>query len=270
MVPVGRPIANIKIYILNRYLQPVPIQIPGEICIAGDGVGRGYLNRPELTAEKFIPNPFSSEPDDRLFKTGDLGRYLANGEIEFLGRIDHQVKIRGFRIELGEIEAVLQSHPQVQQTVVMVRLGLVNDKQLVAYVRTDQPAINHQDLRTFLQQRLPDYMVPSLFMILETFPLTPNGKINISALPSPEVLVQCSKQFIAPRTPIEIKLAKIWSEILGVNQIGVQDNFFEIGGHSLLAVSLALKIEQVFQEQLTLTTLLQNPTIPQQAHLLGS
>ena len=230
---IGRPIANTQIYILDRQLQPVPIGVAGELHIAGDGLARGYLNRPELTAEKFIANPFSKVPGSRLYKTGDLARYLPNGNIELLGRIDNQVKIRGFRIELGEIESMLVQHPLIQQAVVLAREDTPGDHRLVAYaVATVGANPSADDLRRFLQQKLPDYMVPSAFMFLDSLPLTTNGKLDRKALPAldhsrPEL----DDAYTAPRTPVEEILAKIWAEVLKLDQVGIHDNFFELGGH---------------------------------------
>lgn len=267
MLPLGRPIANTQIYILDRHLQPVPIGVPGELHIGGAGLARGYLNRPELTGEKFILNPFSDEPGARLYKTGDLVRYLPDGNIEFLGRIDNQVKIRGFRIELGEIEALLSQHSAVRETVVIAREDHPGDKRLVAYVipHSDQvPAAS--ELRSFLKEKLPDYMVPSAFVTLDAIPLTPNGKVDHRALPAPDWEQRDLEEiFVAPRTPIEEALADIWSQVLGVKQIGVKDNFFDLGGHSLLAVRLVAEIEKTINIKIPLAALFQLTTVEQMA-----
>jgi len=248
-IPIGRPIANTEIYVLDPHLQPVPIGVPGELYIGGDGLARGYCNRRELTAEKFIPHSFSKEPGARLYKTGDLVRYLPDGNIEFLGRIDHQVKIRGFRIELGEIESVLSQHPAVQQTVVLAREDIRGEKGLVAYVVSNQqstPTIN--DLRTFLKQKLPDYMVPSAFVVLDSLPLTPNGKLDHHALPEPgRARPDLEEGFVAPRTPLEESVARIWAEALGLEAVGIYDNFFELGGDSLTATKLAWKMSTALE-----------------------
>ncbi|AFZ17608.1 non-ribosomal peptide synthetase [Allocoleopsis franciscana] len=245
-VPIGRPIANTQIYILDSHLTPTPIGVPGELYIGGDGLARGYLNRPELTAEKFIPNPFGKAEGRRLYKTGDLARYLPNGEIEFLGRIDHQVKVRGFRIELGEIEAALNQHPAVRETVVLAQEKVQGDKRLIAYIVTEQqlaPSIN--DLRRFLKEKLPEYMVPSVFVQLEALPLTPNGKIDRKVLPAPDtVRPELDKAFVAPRTPVETTLVEIWSQVLGVEQVGIYDNFFELGGDSILTIQIVARANQ--------------------------
>jgi aspartate racemase len=194
-VPIGRPIANTQVYILDALLQPVPVGVPGELYIGGAGLARGYLNSPDLTAERFIPNPFSDDPDVRLYKTGDLARYLPDGNIEFMGRLDNQVKIRGFRIELGEIEAVLAQHPAVQENVVIVH-DSSHDKRLVAYLVLAEPAI--ETIRSFLKERLPDYMIPNAFVPIEAMPLTPNGKIDTSALPAPDTVIKRDGAFVPP------------------------------------------------------------------------
>ncbi|HEY5140856.1 MAG TPA: amino acid adenylation domain-containing protein, partial [Methylococcales bacterium] len=224
---IGRPIANTQIYILDNYLQPVPIGISGEIHIGGDGLARGYLNRPELTAEKFIKHPFSSDPRDRLYKTGDLARYVSDGTIEFLGRIDHQVKLRGFRIELGEIESVLGQHPGIHEVVVTVREDQPGDKRLIAYLTHSQnESPNPSALRLFVKEKLPDYMVPSAFVLLDKFPLTPNGKIDRKALPAPDqAYPEFEQSYVPPSSPIEEMLLTIWREVLLIDRIGIHDNF---------------------------------------------
>jgi amino acid adenylation domain-containing protein len=262
-VPIGRPIANTQLYILDSLLQPVPIGIPGELHIGGDGLARGYLNRPELTAEKFIPNPFSPEPGARLYKTGDLARHRSDGNLEFLGRLDHQVKLRGFRIELGEIEAVLGGHPAVREAVVVVREDVPGDMRLVAYVVPDQePAPTSREWRAFLQAKLPDYMIPSAFIRLDILPLTPNGKVDRRALPAPDQARPALEDaFVAPRTPVEEGLARIWSQVLGLEQVGVHDNFFELGGHSLLATRVISRLRDTFHVELPLRSLFEAPTV---------
>ncbi|MBR8838778.1 MAG: amino acid adenylation domain-containing protein [Stigonema ocellatum SAG 48.90 = DSM 106950] len=262
-LPIGRPISNVQIYILDRYLQPVPIGVPGELHIGGDGLARGYLNRPDLTEEKFIPNPFSHQPNSRLYKTGDLARYLPDGNIEYISRIDNQVKIRGFRIELGEIEAVLSQHPEIRETVVIARENVAGGKQLVAYVVPDQeaaPAIS--ELRRFVREKLPDYMVPSAFVILSTLPLTPNGKVDRQSLPAPDInsLIQKSN-FVAPRTSTEELVASIWAKVLGVEQVGINDNFFELGGHSILAIQLLSLVSDAYGVDIPLSKLFEAPTV---------
>ena len=267
-VPIGRPIANTQIYILDRYLNPAPIGIPGEIYIGGDGLARGYLNRPDLTRESFIDSPFGTEPGAVLYKTGDLGRYFENGNIEFLGRRDHQIKLRGYRIELGEIEGVLSDHPEVRECVVVVREDKLGDERLIAYVVAEEGTII-DELRRFLDERLPEYMIPSTFVLLDRLPLSSNNKLDRSALPEPDHgRQQTSKAFVAPRDELEIQLARLWEEALGVRPVGVRDNFFEIGGHSLLAVSLFAEIEKTFNKRIPLAALFQGPTIENLANLL--
>jgi len=269
-VPIGRPVANTEVFILDRVLQPVPIGVAGELYIGGDGLARGYLKRPELTAEKFIAHPLNSDPKARLYKTGDLARYLPNGDIEFLGRIDHQVKIRGFRIELGEIEAVLRQHPEINDTVVVAREDTPGDKRVVAYfVPANNTALTTAELRAFLKEKLPEYMLPSVFVILKSMPLTPNGKVNRSALPAPDQAdLAAQAEFAAPRDAVESRLVQIWEAVLQVAPIGVRDNYFELGGHSLLAVKLMHRIEEAFGKNLPLSTLLQAPTVEQLAAIL--
>jgi amino acid adenylation domain-containing protein len=267
-IPIGRPISNTQVYILDAYLQPVPIGVPGQLHIGGAGLARGYLNRPELTNEKFIPNPFLQAVGSRLYKTGDKARYLPDGNIEYLGRIDNQVKIRGFRIELGEIEAVLSQHKDVQVACVIVREDSPGEKRLVAYVVPQkQVTLTISELRQFLANKLPGYMMPNAFVILETLPLTPNGKVDRRALKAPSQ-TNDSDKFIEARNKLELKLVQIWSKILKVDRIGVHDNFFDLGGHSLLASYLMTQIKQQFNKDIRLTTLFQNPTIEQLATII--
>ncbi|MBW4476883.1 MAG: amino acid adenylation domain-containing protein [Tolypothrix brevis GSE-NOS-MK-07-07A] len=263
IVPLGRPIPNTQIYLLDSHMQPVPIGVAGELHIGGVGLAQGYLNRPELTDEKFIPNPFIQEEGARIYKTGDLARFLPNGNIEFLGRGDYQVKIRGFRIELGEIEAVLSQHPSIVQTVVIAYEHIPGDKRLVAYVvPNQQTTATISELRRFLKEKLPEYMIPSVFVFLEALPLTPSGKVNRSALPAPEQALQESEvTFVAPRDDLEQKLSQIWEEVLGIQPIGIMDNFFDLGGHSLLAVRLFSNIEQTFGKKLPLSSLFPSATV---------
>ncbi|NCQ83110.1 MAG: amino acid adenylation domain-containing protein [Microcystis aeruginosa W13-18] len=261
-IPIGRPISNTQIYILDSNLQSLPVGIPGEIHIGGAGLARGYLNRPELTEEKFIPNPFSNSPDSRLYKTGDLARYLPDGNIEYLGRIDNQVKIRGFRIELGEIEAVLTQYPQVQSSVIIAREDTPGNKRLVAYIVPEKEATpTPNEMRQCLKEKLPEYMIPSAFVILESLPLTPNGKIDRRALPAPEQNYERTDKFILPRNPIEEILVTIWTEVLKVQQISINDNFFELGGHSLLATQLISRIRTNLSIEIPLRSLFAAPTI---------
>ncbi len=262
-LPIGRPIGNVQAYILDRYLQPVPIGIPGELYLGGVGLARGYLNRPDLTAQKFIPHPFNES--GRLYKTGDQACYLRDGNITFLGRIDNQVKVRGFRIELGEIETLLATHPQVSEAVVIVREDIEGNKRLVAYVVAHAQSSIKNQLRDFLKQKLPDYMVPSVFVILDALPLTPNDKVDHRALPEPNTQLSDSTSFVPPRDTVEQQLQLIWSEVLQLTSVGVQDNFFTLGGHSLLAVRLMALIERHFGLNLPLATLFLCPTIEQLA-----
>lgn len=264
-IPIGRPIANGTVYILDEYMHPVPAGVPGELCIGGDGVGLGYLNRPELTRQKFVANPFGP---GRLYKTGDLVRYLRDGTIEFLGRLDLQVKIRGFRVELGEIEEVLGRHPAVKQNAVMMREEAPGQKVLVAYVVAQEkqeacPAL----LTRYLKERLPDYMVPSIFMPLPELPLNANGKVDRRALPEP-LGPKGTETYQAPRDPLERQMAAIWEEVLHCGPIGLHDNFFQLGGHSLLAVQLVLRLEKVLGKRLLVSTLFQAPTLEQLAGAL--
>ncbi|MHC5763140.1 amino acid adenylation domain-containing protein, partial [Nostoc sp.] len=261
-VPIGRPIANIQIYLLDQYLNPVAVGVIGEVYIGGVGVGRGYLNRPDLTAEKFIPNPFNNKAATRLYKTGDLARYLPSGEIEYIGRIDNQVKIRGFRIELGEIETVITQHPAVRETVVVVRSDLADSQQIVAYVvpHTNE-ILSISELRSFLESKLPNYMIQAAVVTLSALPLTPNGKIDRKALPAPELTQLSSSNYVSPTTPIENLLVGIWAEILKLDKIGIHDNFFELGGHSLIATRVISQIRQVFSRELPLRCLFEKPTI---------
>ncbi len=266
-VSIGRPIANTQTYILDKYLKPVPIGVAGELYIGGDGLARGYLNRPELTAEKFIADPFSNQPAGKLYKTGDLARYLPDGNIQYFGRLDSQVKVRGFRIELGEIEAVLMQHPEVRQAVVDVRTSSSGDKRLVAYMvmnSNSRPAVS--DLRGFLKTKLPDYMVPVAFVILESLPVSPNGKLNRKGLPDPDdASSELSSRFVAPVTPAQQAVATIFSEVLEVRQVGLHDNFFELGGHSLLATRVVSRLRDHFQIEMTPRSLFESPTVAELA-----
>lgn len=260
--PIGKPAVNVQVYLLDRDRQSVPIGVPGELYVSGDGLARGYLNRPDLTSEKFIPNPFSNDAK-RLYKTGDLARYLSDGNIEFLGRIDDLVKVRGFRVELGEVEAVLSKHPQINQAVAKVCGESAREKYLVAYfVPTQGQTVTIEQIRSFLQEQLPDYMIPSAFVQMESFPLTPNGKVNRRALSEPTTSrPELAQTFVAPHTPTEEILAGIWSDVLGLEQIGIHDNFFDLGGHSLRATQVIALIRKVFAKELPLHSLFDAPTI---------
>ncbi|MFL5348035.1 MAG: amino acid adenylation domain-containing protein, partial [Hyalangium sp.] len=261
-VPLGAPIANTQLHVLDERMQPMPLGISGELYIGGDGVVRGYLGRPELTAERFVPDPFSATPGARLYRTGDRVRRRADGSLDFLGRIDFQVKVRGFRIELGEIESALDKYPGVRQSVVLAREGKHGDARLVAYLTSSgQQAPTPAELRAFLKQHLPEYMVPSAFVVLEQLPLTPNGKVNRKALPAPEALTDSASGYIAPRTPTEEKLATVWAEVLSVPSIGAEDNFFELGGHSLLAMRVLSQVRTTLQVELSVRALFEAPTL---------
>lgn len=264
---IGRPIANTRIYMLDAYGEPVPIGVEGELYIGGVGVARGYLGRPALTAERFLADPFAGEAGARMYKTGDLGRWLPDGTIEFLGRNDFQVKIRGFRIELSEIEARLVEHPAVNVAVVQAREDILGDKRLVAYY-TGAKGVRPETLRAHLSVTLPDYMVPAVYVRLEALPLMPNGKLDRQALPAPKDESCSSRAYEAPQGEIEQTLACIWAELLGVECVGRHDNFFELGGHSLLAITMLSKIDQAFQCRLPLATVFTSPTVEQMARLL--
>ena len=261
-IPIGRPIANTQIYVLDQDMQPVPIGVPGEVHIGGAGLARGYHNRPGLTAEQFVPNPYSRDPGARLYKTGDLGRYRQDGNIEYQGRIDRQVKIRGYRIELGEIEAVLEGHPEVRAAAVAVQ-DEGEHRRLVAYVVGEfKPVPSTAELYSFLRSKLPEYMVPSVYMELEELPLTPNGKVDRRALPVPgQSRPSLEHAFTSPRTPVEELLAGIWSEVLKLETVGVCDSFFDLGGHSLLAVQVITRMRKTFQLEISLRALFETPTI---------
>jgi amino acid adenylation domain-containing protein len=274
ILPIGRPIANTKIHILDEHLQPLPVGIPGDLFVSGPGLARGYLNRPEITAEKFIRDPFTAEPDARMYKTGDRARYLANGEIEFAGRTDDQVKIRGYRVELKEIESVLGSYPGVREVVVVAReIARENgpgDKHLAAYVvPSREQAPTGSELRSYLKQKLPHYMVPSAFVLLEAMPKTPNGKVDRRAMPAPQPADFTEpNEYVAPADDLENNLVRIWCAVLSKEKIGTRDNFFDLGGHSLLAARLMHRIEQTLGQRLPLAALLQAPTVEQFAALL--
>ncbi len=266
-VPIGRPIPNTRVYALDRDLQPVPAGARGELCLGGVGLARGYLDRPDLTAEKFIPHPFSGESGERLYRTGDLVRFLPDGALEFLGRVDEQVKIRGYRIECGEIESVLCQREDVREAVVMAREDAPGDRRLVAYyvprsARTVGAMIAHSELRNLLKERLPEYMIPSFFVELEVLPLTLNGKVDRRALPAPDkTRPELEAVFVAARTPAEERLAAICAEVLGLERVGVHDNFFSLGGHSLLATQVVSRVRQAFEIELPLRSLFETPTV---------
>jgi amino acid adenylation domain-containing protein len=263
IVPIGYPVANTQLYVLDPHLQPVPIGVLGELYIGGVQVARGYLNRPELTAEKFIPDPFSQDRGAHLYRTGDVARYLPGGEIEYLGRIDHQVKIRGMRIELGEIEAVLGEHEAVRQAVIIAREDTPGDKQLVAYIVSEGEQVPSVSvLRHFLKEKLPEHMVPSAFVVLEKLPLSPNGKIDRKALPVPANLrPQSESSYVAPRTEMERTITDIWQEVLHLEKIGMNDNFFDLGGHSLRMAQVHSRLRDKLQRDLSMLEMFKFPTI---------
>jgi amino acid adenylation domain-containing protein len=263
IVPIGRPIANTQLYLLDAQLQPVPIGIAGELYIGGASLARGYLRRPELTAERFIPDPFSNAPGARLYKTGDLARYLPDGNIEFLGRLDNQVKIRGYRIELGEIETTLRHHPAIRQAVVLACEDTSDATRLVAYCVPHHGCIpDIREWRRFLQRTLPDYMLPATFIVLDVLPLTSNGKVNRQALPVPDqARPPLYEAFVGPRTPIEELLAGIWAHVLGVEAVGIHDNFFALGGHSLRAMQVISRLRRTLQVEMPVRVLFEAPTV---------
>lgn len=262
-VPIGWPIANTQLYVLDTQLHPVPIGVPGELYIGGVGLARGYLNCPELTAERFIPHPFSDVPGARLYKTGDLARYRADGSLEFLGRCDTQIKLRGYRIELGEIETVLTQYPAIRQAVALPREDIPGDKRLVAYCVPHHGSIpSIYELRSFLQTKLPDYMVPAAFVVLDALPLTPSGKVDRQALLAlDQVRPQMCEAFVSPRTPIEELLAGIWTHVLGIEAVGIYDNFFALGGHSLLAMQVISRLRRALQVEVPVRVLFEAPTV---------
>ena len=266
---IGRPIPDLQLYVLDQHRQPVPIGVAGEMYVGGSGVARGYLSRPELTADRFIPDPFRSGPEERLYKTGDLARLLPNGDMEYLGRIDHQVKIRGFRIELGEIESVLASHPAIHHSLVLAREDTPGDKRLVAYVvpkPNQQPSI--ADLRSYVRQSLPEYMVPSFFSLLATFPLTPTGKIDRRALPAPVEEHRDQSAIVAPRNEKEELLLAIFRDILKVKSVSVTEDFFDLGGQSLMAAQLVSQIHAATGRRIQLADLFRAATVEALARLI--
>ncbi|HLO02136.1 MAG TPA: amino acid adenylation domain-containing protein, partial [Symbiobacteriaceae bacterium] len=260
-IPLGRPIANTKLYVLDERQQPVPVGVAGELYIGGDGLARGYLHRPDLTSERFLADPFSPEPEARMYKTGDLVRYRADGTLEFLGRTDFQVKIRGYRIELGEIEATLALHPAVREAVVAVRQRAAGDKRLVAYLSAAGEQPTAAAMRHYLREHLPEYMVPSAFVWLEAMPLTPNGKVDRKALPAPEAGDEMAAAHTDPQTPVEEILVGIWAEVLGVPRVSIHDNFFELGGHSLLATQVLARIRDSLGADLPVRAMFERPTV---------
>ncbi len=262
IVPIGKPIMNTQVYLLDQYGQLAPIGVPGEIYIGGAGLARGYLNRPEITAARFLPHPFSNEPGDRLYRTGDLARYLPDGNLEYLGRVDNQVKVRGFRLELGEIEMVLKSYAAIRDAVTIVREGKPGEKQLVAYLIAESgQVVQVTELRHFLQKKVPDYMLPAHFLFLECFPLTPNGKLDREALPEPIMdQIASDRELVAPQGPLEQILVSMWRELLGQTHISIHDNFFELGGDSLMVIQLVVRLRAAFRIKITPQDLLEVAT----------
>jgi acyl-coenzyme A synthetase/AMP-(fatty) acid ligase/acyl carrier protein len=258
---IGKPLANVEVYVLDEYLNPAGIGMVGELYHGGAGLGRGYLNRPDLTAERYVPHPFSHEPGARLYRTGDLVKYLPDGSLVFLGRCDHQVKLRGHRLELGEIQSLLMTHPAVRDAAVLLHEATEKGTEtLVAYVVVEDSSTDSKELRQYLRDRVPDYMVPSSIMELDQLPLTRNGKLDRSRLPAPGFDLQ-QETFAAPRTPTEESLAQIWSEVLNVERVGINDNFFDLGGHSLLATQIFSRMQDVFGVELPLRALFEAPTV---------
>ena len=260
-IPLGHAIANTRLYVLDPSLRPCPPGVPGELFIGGEGVVRGYLDRPALTAGRFVPDPFSAAPGARFYRTGDLVRRKADGALEFLGRTDFQVKVRGFRIELGEIEAALAEHPSIREAVVTVREDAPGDARIVAYLVADGPAPAPEQLRRALSRRLPDHMLPSAWVTLDALPLTPNGKVDRRALPAPEARKMDAARHVPARTPAEVRIAGFWREVLGLEQVGVDDNFFEIGGHSLLLAKVHARLAASFPREVTMLDLFRHPTV---------
>ncbi|HKS26460.1 MAG TPA: amino acid adenylation domain-containing protein [Pyrinomonadaceae bacterium] len=264
---IGQPIADLQAYVLDEQLEPVPVGVAGHLHIGGEGLARGYFNRPELTSERFIPNPFSVEPGSRLYRSGDRARFLESGELEYLGRLDNQVKIRGFRVELGEIESALREHEEVKDCVVLMREDVAGDKRLVAYLvlREQESEPDASVWRSYLQQRLPEYMVPQAFVALEKMPLTASGKVDRRALPAPSEERVTGREYVAPRNNVEEEISRIWSEVLRVERVGVEDNFFELGGHSLLATQVTYRIRDAFQVDVPLHMLFEAPNLAELA-----
>jgi len=261
-----------RTYVLDDQLHLVPIGLQGQLCLGGVGLAHGYFRRPDLTAERFVPDPFSSEIGARMYKTGDLARYLEHGAIEFVGRVDHQVKLRGFRIELGEIEAVLRRHPGAREAIVIIREDMPGNQHLVAYLVVDATAPpDVSELRSFLKESLPPYMIPSAFVLLDTLPLMPNGKLDRQALPVPNRSHSVADvPYVAPRSSIEQLLATVWSSVLGGQEVGINDNFFSLGGHSLLAIQVIARISAALQMEIPLRTLFEAPTIVELGNAIES
>jgi aspartate racemase len=270
VVPIGRPIGNTQAYVLDERMGLVAAGVTGELYLGGDGLARGYLNEAGLTAVRFVPHPYAAEGGERLYRTGDLVRYRANGDIEFIGRADQQVKVRGFRIELGEIEATVTQLSEVNEAVVVARGDDAGNKVLVCYVvMPDRDAQHVNRVREYLKERLPDYMVPSSFVLLSEMPLTPNGKVDRGALPDPDQSrPELIASYVAPRNQTEETLALMWAEVLKVERVGVEDNFFDLGGHSLLATQIISRVRETFKVEVPLRNLFESPTVAALAELL--
>jgi acyl carrier protein len=266
-VPIGRPIPNVQLYILDSYRQLCPIGAMGELYIDGVGLARGYWNRPELTTERFVANPFSADPESRLYRTGDLARYRADGNLEYLGRADDQVKIRGYRIELGEIEAALRQCDGVSEAVVVVHPDASGEARLLAYIADAQNDPDYaRAVREQLKQRLPAYMVPAAIVSVRTIPLSPNGKVDRKALPLPDASsLEPSAEYVAPRTELEQTLAGMWADLLRVDRVGIHDNFFDLGGHSLLATQVVSRVRNELDVEMQLKILFNARTVSQLA-----
>jgi acyl carrier protein len=270
VIPLGRPLANQQVYVLDSRLQPLPPGVPGELVIGGDGVVRGYYGRPELTAERFVPDHLRGH--GRLYRTGDLARFTEDGTLEFLGRLDHQVKVRGYRIELGEIEAALAEQPGVAQAVVIAREDTPDDTRLVAYLVAKLGlSIDPAALREALRVGLPDFMLPAHFVVLAEFPHTPNGKIDRKALPAPDAAAPsaAATEFVAPESDLEARIAEVWKDVLKLPQVGTRDNFFDLGGHSLLAVQAHRRLREALQRELSITDIFRFPTVQSLAGYLA-
>jgi acyl carrier protein len=267
-VSIGRPLANTQLYILDARLQPVPVGVAGDLYIGGHGLARGYRGRDDLTTEKFITNPFVKDTAARMYKTGDVARYLPDGAVECLGRVDHQVKIRGFRIELGDVETALRSHNKIAHAVVIAREDGAGEKRLVGYVKSKNGPLSPADMREFIRGKVPSYMVPAHFVMIDDFPLTPNGKIDLRRLPAPDGTFSKTQIYIPPSNDDEKALAEVWQEVLGVRQVGMNDDFFEIGADSLSATRAFARINRSLGIRLSLRCIFENTTVAKLAAVI--